>query len=165
MAKVLSKADKDCSSEEVEQSASWKLSSKKRFLDSSLLSSVAPLKGKIPLLLSRSQRSALDGSIALLGVVEEDREISSGSWAELNSDDASESEGVSGWLIGIGGAARFNVESVLEKSVLSSSVNHVESGESNTAADAIVKSMTIVLSLSRKNMMKRTTGSKSKTPG
>lgn len=142
------------SSKEVEQSASWMESSKKR-LDS-LLSSVSPLEGKI-LLLSRFQRSASDVSISLL-VVEKDRKLA-GSEAEPNSD-ASKSEDESGWLNEIG-AVGFNVKSALEKSVSSSSVNHVESEESNIAVDAIIESMNIVLNMSRDNMMK---GGKFKSP-
>lgn len=155
-AKILSKVDKDCSSpKDVEQSASWKeSSSKKKLLDSSLLkSSLAPLQGKSPPPppLRSPQRRASDGLMSLVLAVEgKDRAISSGSWAELNNVDASEPKGVvNNWLVGNDGPARFKVPSVLlEKSVLSSWINHVESkeSESNIAANATVESsITIVL--------------------
>ena len=84
----------------------------------------------------------------------EDREISLGNWAESNSD-ASKPEGEeSGWLNESGATAEFNVQSVLEKSVSSFAVNQVESEESNVAADAVDKSISIALNMSRNNMMK-----------
>lgn len=151
LAEVLSKRDRDCSPEEVEQPASSRESSKKRLSNSLLLSSFAPLQGKIPISLlppPRPQRSSSDVASIPLFIVEEDREISLGNWPESKSD-MSKAEGEGGTTAG------FDVQSVLETSVSSSPFNQVESEESNIAADAIDESISIALNVSGENMTKK----------